>query len=118
MASTDHPTEPGTTAEEQAPDAVKAEGAEEEEELDGARARSLSLGGGVGGGIPLGKTLGGYVGFLGEVRDELRKVTWPTRRMVMVETVVVIIFVVFFTLLITSLDAGFSQLFNWLLFRR
>lgn len=117
MASTDHPTEPGTPPEELAPEAVEAE-LTEDNEPDDARARSLSLGGGVGGGIPLGKTLGGYVSFLGEVRDELRKVTWPTRRMVMVETVVVIIFVVFFTFLITTLDAGFSQLFNWLLFRR
>lgn len=117
MASTDHPTEPGTIADEQQPDAMAPEAAEDEAH-DEARARSLSLGGGVGGGIPLGKTLGGYLGFLGEVREELRKVTWPTRRMVMVETVVVIIFVVFFTLLITSLDQVFSLLFNWLLFRR
>ena len=42
--------------------------------------------------------------FIREVRIEVSKVTWPTRKMVITETVVVICVVVFFTLLITGMD--------------
>ncbi len=79
---------------------------------DAARERSLQLGGGVPGAGIFGK----YLAFLGEVREEMRKVTWPTRKMVVTETIVVIIFVIFFTLLITGMDKVFATIFNWLLF--
>lgn len=78
-----------------------------------ARDRSLQLG---GGGIPVGKWLGKYVTFLSEVREEMRKVTWPTRKMVVTETIVVLVVVVFFTIMIVQLDNVFSFIFNAILF--
>ncbi len=81
---------------------------------DDARARSLQLG---GKGPSLG-FLGKYAKFLGEVREELRKVTWPTRKMVITETIVVLVVLVFFTLLITGLDQVFAVVFNKLLFNK
>ena len=82
------------------------------DEGDSARERSLQL----GGGVPFTGRLGRYAIFLGEVREEMRKVTWPTRKMVVTETIVVIIFVIFFTCLITGLDEIFSMVFNKVLF--
>ena len=84
------------------------------DEGDDARARSLQLG---GAGPSLG-FLGKYTKVLGEVREELRKVTWPTRRMVVTETIVVLVVLAFFTLLITGLDQVFAVVFNKLLFNK
>lgn len=83
------------------------------DEEDDARSRSLKLGGGPNIGF-----LGKYARFLLEVREELRKVTWPTRRMVVIETIVVLVVLVFFTLLITGLDQVFAVVFNKLLFNK
>jgi preprotein translocase subunit SecE len=47
--------------------------------------------------------------YLGEVREELRKVTWPTRREVVNSTIVVLIAVVFMTSLIFLFDYASSQ---------
>lgn len=82
-------------------------------EEDQAREKSLQLG---GGGLPGGKVFGKYTRFLRDVLDEMKKVTWPTRRMVVTETIVVLVVLVFFTALIVSLDHALSFLFNALLF--
>ena len=87
---------------------------DEADERDEARERSLQLGGGQG----FGKIFGKYAVFLGDVREELRKVTWPTRKMVVTETIVVLVVLIFFTLLITGLDQVFAALFNQLLFNK
>lgn len=88
---------------------------QDDNDLDQARQRSLQLGGS-GGGLPIGKVFGKYASFLTEVRDELRKVTWPTRKQVVTETAVVLVVVVGFTLLITGLDRVLSLSFNAVLF--
>lgn len=110
MAQTDEPhlkvVPPGGTGEPVGP-AGDAPGEE-----DAARERSLQLGGGVPGAGIFGK----YLAFLGDVREEMRKVTWPTRKMVITETIVVIVITIFFTLLIMGLDRVFSTVFNWMLF--
>jgi preprotein translocase subunit SecE len=82
------------------------------DDRDDARQRSLQL----GGGIPAGKVVGGYLKFLGDVRDEMGKVTWPTRKQVVTETIVVICVVIVFTLMITGLDHVLAAFFNWFLF--
>jgi preprotein translocase subunit SecE len=84
----------------------------EDNDTDAAREKSLQL----GGGVPAGRVFGKYLTFLGEVRDELRKVTWPTRKTVIVETIVVIVITFFFTALIVGVDNVFATIFNWLLF--
>jgi preprotein translocase subunit SecE len=93
-----------------------SQGEEQPVEEDQARERSLQLGGGFSVGNRFGSRLGKYSAFLGEVRQEMRKVTWPTRKTVIVETIVVVAVVVFFTLLIIALDNIFAVGFNWFLF--
>lgn len=85
-----------------------------QDDEDSARARSLSLGG--QGGPGFGRFFGKYAAFLGEVRDEMKKVSWPDRKTVVTETIVVIVITVFFTLMITGLDQVFAVVFNKLLF--
>jgi len=53
--------------------------------------------------------------FLGDVRAETQKVTWPTRSMVKATTVVVIVTVFFFGLYFAVLDYIFSELVGRLL---
>jgi len=55
---------------------------------------------------------GGPIKFLGSVREELKKVTWPTRAQVitMTGTVIVVSFAV--GLYIGGLDYGFTQLMS------
>jgi preprotein translocase subunit SecE len=48
--------------------------------------------------------------FMREVVAELRKVHWPTRRQIVVYTVVVLIFVAFMVTLVGLLDVGFQKL--------
>ena len=48
--------------------------------------------------------------YLKEVRQETKKVTWPSKQEIISSTAVVIITVVFFILLIGSLDFVFAQL--------
>lgn len=84
-----------------------------QDEEDAARAKSLQLG---GTGPGLGGFFGKYARFLGEVREELKKVSWPTRKVVVTETIVVLVITIFFTLMITGLDQMFALAFNKLLF--
>ena len=53
--------------------------------------------------------------FLGDVRAELRRVTWPTRRQVQATTVVVIVTVFFFGAYFGILDWVFTRAIGWLL---
>ena len=55
--------------------------------------------------------------FLSEVRNELRRVTWPTQKEVYATTVVVILTSVFFGLYLFVLDFGLNSLIQWI-FRR
>jgi preprotein translocase subunit SecE len=52
--------------------------------------------------------------FLTEVRNETRRVTWPTRREVYATTFVVIVTSTFFGLYLWGLDLAFDRLVNWL----
>jgi preprotein translocase subunit SecE len=55
--------------------------------------------------------------FLTEVRNELKRVTWPTRSEVYATTVVVILFSAFIGLYLFALDFGINSLVQWI-FRR
>jgi len=55
--------------------------------------------------------------FLTEVRNETRRVTWPSRREVYATTFVVIVTSTFFGLYLWGLDLMFNRLVDWL-FRR
>ena len=55
--------------------------------------------------------------FTTEVRNETRRVTWPSRREVYATTVVVILTSAFFGVYLWGLDLVFDRLVNWI-FRR
>ena len=52
--------------------------------------------------------------FLTEVRNEMRRVTWPSRKEVYATTVVVIITSAFFGLYLFGLDVLLNALVNWI----
>ena len=55
--------------------------------------------------------------FLSEVRNELKRVTWPSQKEVYATTVVVIATSVFFGLYLFALDQMLLAFFQWLLRR-
>jgi preprotein translocase subunit SecE len=52
--------------------------------------------------------------FLTEVRNEMRRVTWPSRKEVYATTVVVIITSAFFGLYLFALDVALNAAVNWI----
>ena len=52
--------------------------------------------------------------FLTEVRNELKRVTWPSKKEVYATTVVVILTSVFFGLYLFTLDMGLSAAVQWI----
>ena len=55
--------------------------------------------------------------FLSEVRNELKRVTWPSRKEVYATTVVVIVTSIFFGAYLSAIDFGVGSLVTWI-FRR
>ena len=55
--------------------------------------------------------------FLSEVRNELKRVTWPSQQEVYATTVVVILVSVFFGVYLFTLDYGLNSLFQWIIRR-
>ena len=55
--------------------------------------------------------------FLSEVRNELKRVTWPSQKEVYATTVVVILTSAFFGIYLFILDFGLNNLVQWI-FRR
>jgi preprotein translocase subunit SecE len=56
----------------------------------------------------------GFTTFLTEVRNELKRVTWPSRKEVYATTLVVILTSVFFGVYLFLWDLGLNSLFQWL----
>jgi preprotein translocase subunit SecE len=55
--------------------------------------------------------------FLSEVRNELKRVTWPSQKEVYATTVVVILTATFFGVYLFALDFGINVLYIWILQR-
>ena len=53
--------------------------------------------------------------FLSEVRNELKRVTWPSNKEVYATTVVVILVSIFFGLYLFTLDFGIDSLVIWIM---
>ncbi|MFT4201333.1 preprotein translocase subunit SecE [Gordonia sp. (in: high G+C Gram-positive bacteria)] len=51
--------------------------------------------------------------FLQQVVSEMKKVIWPTRRETIIYTLIVLVFIIVFTLFIFGLDQGFGRLILW-----
>jgi preprotein translocase subunit SecE len=62
--------------------------------------------------------IGGWVesarGFLTEVRNEMKRVTWPSRKEVYATTFVVIATSAFFGLYLFGIDLALNALVNWI----
>ena len=52
--------------------------------------------------------------FLSEVRNELKRVTWPSQKEVYATTVVVILTSIFFGLYLFVLDIGIDRVVTWI----
>ena len=52
--------------------------------------------------------------FLSEVRNELKRVTWPSQKEVYATTVVVILVSIFFGLYLFALDFGIDRVVLWI----
>ena len=52
--------------------------------------------------------------FLSEVRNELKRVTWPTQREGYATTIVVILVSMFFGLYLWVLDIGMDRIVRWI----
>ena len=52
--------------------------------------------------------------FLSEVRNELKRVTWPSQKEVYATTIVVIITSIFFGLYLFLLDLGIDKIVGWI----
>jgi preprotein translocase subunit SecE len=52
--------------------------------------------------------------FLTEVRNEMARVTWPSRREVYATTLVVILTSVFFGVYLFAVDYGLNQIMAWI----
>ncbi len=65
-----------------------------------------------GGGI--GVWWGNTRSFVAEVRNETRRVTWPTRTEVYATTLVVILTSTFFGVYLWGLDLAFDRIVNWI----
>ena len=63
---------------------------------------------------PVKKERVGPAQYLGEVRDEMRKVAWPKRPEVIRYSIVVVVTVIIYTALVGGLDALFSVFSGWL----
>ncbi len=57
-------------------------------------------------------TVGGWKKFLREVKNEMKKVTWPTRQQLIAFTGVVLVAVVLVSILIWVLDSAFAVAFR------
>ena len=53
--------------------------------------------------------------FLSEVRNELKRVTWPSQKEVYATTVVVILTSAFFGIYLFALDAVLLNIYQWIL---
>ena len=52
--------------------------------------------------------------FFTEVRNEMRRVTWPTRKEVYATTFVVLVTAAFFGIYLYTVDIGLTAALNWL----
>ncbi len=59
-------------------------------------------------------SIGEAVKFLKEVREELKKVTWPSKQLVRTATIAVIIFTLIVAVYLWGLDILFDRIFNFL----
>ena len=63
----------------------------------------------------VGNWWGNARNFLVDVRNEMKRVTWPSKREVYATTLVVILTSVFFGVYLATVDYALSHLVNWVI---
>ena len=63
----------------------------------------------------VGNWWGNARNFLVDVRNEMKRVTWPSRREVYATTLVVILTSIFFGVYLATVDYALSHLVNWVI---
>ena len=57
---------------------------------------------------------GGIVKFFKETKAELKKVSWPTKKQLIHNTLIILVFIIITAIILSVLDLGFAKLFVWL----
>ena len=57
---------------------------------------------------------GGILKFFKETKAELKKVSWPTKKQLTHNTLIILGFIIVTAVILAALDLGFSKLFGWL----
>lgn len=57
---------------------------------------------------------GGVLKFFKETKAELKKVSWPTKKQLAHNTLIILVFIIITAVILAALDLGFSKLFEWL----
>ena len=57
---------------------------------------------------------GGILKFFKETKAELKKVSWPTKKQLAHNTLIILGFIIITAVILTGLDFGFNRLFSWL----
>lgn len=57
---------------------------------------------------------GGLIRFLKETRAELKKVSWPTKKQLLHNTLIILVFIIITSVILSVLDVAFSKLFGLL----
>jgi len=94
---------------------VTAEGAKDKKPNRTATAKKASTGGQSAVLRLIDRYFGNWIQFLREVKIELGKVTWPTRKQTIGSTVVVIVFVFVIALFLGLVDIGLSSIIRVIL---
>ena len=50
--------------------------------------------------------------FFRETKSELKKVSWPTKKQLLHNTLIIVVFIAIATIILSILDVGFSWLFS------
>lgn len=52
--------------------------------------------------------------YLSECKTELKKVTWPSKKQLINNSIIIIVFIAIITVVLSALDLGFGKLFSML----
>ena len=57
---------------------------------------------------------GGLAKFFKETKSELKKVSWPTKKQLVHNTLIILVFIIITSIILSDLDVGFAKLLGLL----
>ena len=64
--------------------------------------------------VPVKQKKTSLMKFIRETKSELKKVSWPTKKQLLHNTLIIVVFIAIATIILSVLDMGFSWLFSML----